>query len=252
MGELKDRVVLMTGASSGIGRSVAIELGREGARVALVARREDQLDDVAREVRAAGGETLVLPADVSDRDAAARTVEATLREWGQIDTVIANAGVGVTRPAHKLRIDDVETMIRVNYLGAVYVVLAALPPMVERKSGHVVGVSSLAAYRGLPGSAGYSASKAALSAFLESMRIDLRPHGVLVTTVHPGFVRTPMTDKNKFPMPFIMDVDKAARIMVQGIKAGRSEVNFPWQLAGIMKAVRRIPNAVYDRAFPKT
>lgn len=250
--ELKDKVVLMTGASSGIGRAVAVQLGVEGAKVALVARREDQLDDVARAVRAAGGETLVLPADVSDREAAAQVVDAAQREWGHIDTVIANAGVGVTRPAHKLRIDDVEAMIRVNYLGAVYVVLSALPQMVERKSGHLVGVSSLAAYRGLPGSAGYSASKAALSAFFESLRVDLRPHGILVTTVHPGFVRTPMTDKNKFPMPFLMDVDTAARIMVQGIKAGRSEVNFPWQLAGIMTAVRRFPNLLFDRAFPKS
>lgn len=251
MTNLKSKAVLLTGASSGIGRAVAVELGRQGARVALVARREDLLAEVARDVRAAGGETLVLPADVTDRDAAAATVAETSREWGAVDIVIANAGMGVTRPAHKLRVEDVETMMRVNYLGAVYVILAALPAMVERKSGHVVGVSSLAAYRGLPGSAGYSATKAALSAFLESVRIDMRPHGVSVTTVHPGFVKTPMTEPNKFHMPFLMDVDKAAKIMVQGIQAERAEVNFPWQLVGIMNAVRRLPNAVYDRAFPK-
>lgn len=251
MSNLKGKAVLITGASSGIGRAAAVEMGRQGARVALVARREDLLAEVARDVRAAGGETLVLPADVTDRDAAAAAVAETAREWGAVDVVVANAGVGVTRPAHKLRIDDIERMMRVNYLGAVYVILAALPAMVERKSGQVVGVSSLAAFRGLPGSAGYSATKAALTAFLESVRIDVRPHGVIVTTVHPGFVRTPMTAPNKHPMPFLMDVDKAAKVMVAGIRAGRSEVNFPWQLAGIMQAVRRLPNSVYDRAFPK-
>ena len=249
--ELSGKSVLLTGASSGIGRTVAIELGRQGARVGLVARREDQLEDVAKDVRAAGGETLVLPADVSDRGEVARVVEDIEREWGQVDVVVANAGVGVTRSAKKIRVDDIELMMRVNFMGAVYPILAALPKMIERGAGQVVGVSSLAAFRGLPTSAGYSASKAALSAFLEGLRVELRPLGVEVTTVHPGFIRTPMTANNKFYMPFLMDADKAARIIVSGIRAGKTEVNFPWQLASLMRAVRRLPNAVYDRAFNK-
>ena len=156
--------------------------------------------------------------------------------------------------------DRVEEVLRINLFGALYAVGSVLPGMVERGSGHVVGISSLAAWRGMPISGAYCASKAGMSALLESFRVDLRGSGVRVTTIHPGFIRTPLTmrpkrvtDPNKlFPMPFLMDVAPAVKLMIRGIEKGCTEVNPPWQLATLMRMVRHLPNWIFDRLFGRS
>ena len=137
--------------------------------------------------------------------------------------------------------------MRINFEGVVNLFSCVVPAMVSRGSGHLVAVSSIAGYRGLPGSAAYSASKAAVSTFMEALRLDLRSTGVAVTAIHPGFVKTPMTDSNSFPMPFLVPLDRAAQRIASGILARKREINFPWQMVLLLRIVRALPAWIYDR-----
>jgi short-subunit dehydrogenase len=241
-------VALITGASSGIGLELARQLAREGAKVALVARRKDLVESLAGEIRAAGGSALPLPCDVRERMSMHAAVSQTARDLGPIDLLIANAGVGHVIPADTFDAALFEDTIRTNLLGPVYAVEAALPAMLSRHAGHIVGVSSLAAYRGFPMTHAYCASKSALNAFLEGLRAEIFDRGVRVTTVCPGFVRTPMTVKNTGAMPFLLDADEAARRILRAVRAGRRVYNFPWPMAAMMTLVRLLPAGVLDRA----
>jgi short-subunit dehydrogenase len=241
-------VVVITGASSGLGAGLAVELARQtGARIGLLARRIERLEEVAEAVREAGGEAVALPCDVVDPEAVQAAVDRVRELFGPVDLAIANAGIGVPLRMARFRVEKVTPTMRINFEGATNLFAAVVPEMWERSSGQVVGVSSIAAFRGLPGSGPYSASKAALSTMLESMRLELRPRGIAVTTIHPGFVTTDLTAKNKFKMPFLMDVDRASKLMVKGILKRRREVNFPWQMIALIKAARWMPDWAYDR-----
>jgi short-subunit dehydrogenase len=244
---IQSQVAVVTGASSGIGGALARNLATAGVRVGLTARRTEGLESLAESIRARGGTAAVASADAADRVATHAALERLSAELGPIDLLVANAGIGMATPATNFSAEDVERQVRVNFLGAVYAIEAVLPSMLARGQGHIVGVSSLAAYRGLPGTGGYAATKAALSHLLESLRVELRPRRIAVTTVHPGYVRTPMTEGADHRQPFMMDVEVAARIILRGIAARRTEVNFPWPLAGFMALVRLLPNFVYDR-----
>ena len=239
-------VVLITGASTGIGNALAKELAQRGWAVGLVARRSELLSTLAADIEAAGGKAAWAAADVTDvvaiRDAALH-IAATL---GPIDLMVANAGTGLPTRATTVPIDAWMQIMRLNVDGAIYSVGAVLPEMVERKAGHLAVVSSVAGYRGLPMSAAYSASKAAVSTFFESLRVDLRAHGIAVTTIHPGFITTPLTAKNKFPMPFLISAERAAVLIADGLERRRSDITFPWQMRILMRWVRYLPNALYD------
>jgi len=242
--------VIVTGASSGIGAAVAVEFARSvHANVVLLARRMEQLEAVAEQVREAGGQALPIPCDVSDAAAVQLAVDRTRAEFGPVDIALANAGMGTPMSMKNFTAERVERTMAVNFLGATHLYAAVLPHMLERGSGTIVGVSSIAGFRGLPSSGPYSASKAALSTMLESMRLELRGRGITVTTVHPGFVKTPMTDPNSFPMPFLVSVDRAAKIVTRGILKRRREVNFPWQMVLLMRLVRWMPDWIYDRVM---
>lgn len=247
----KQSVVFLTGASSGIGASLAVAMGRKGARVVLAARREEALLGVAEQVTNAGGEAMVMPLDVADRAAVEAAVELVRARWGAIDCVVANAGIGINTPVTRFDVGAIEQTMRVNFLGVVYVVGAVIDEMVQRGRGHIVGVSSLAAWRGFPVNSAYAASKAAVSSWLEGLRIELTPRGVHVTTVHPGFVKTDMTAKNNFKMPFLMEPNDAADVILRGIEDGAREVNFPLPMSGLMRVAKWMPNAVYDRVMGK-
>jgi short-subunit dehydrogenase len=239
---------LITGASSGIGLALSRRLAGEGTKVALVARRKDLLDQWAGEIGLAGGVALALHGDVRDRIAVREAVRRTESELGPIDLLIANAGVGHVTPAGTFDSASFEDTIRTNLLGPAYAVEAVLPSMLTRRAGQIVGISSLASYRGLPRSHAYCASKSGLNAFLEGLRAEIADRGVRVTTVCPGFVRTPMIEKGTSPMPFLLEADEAARRILRAVRAGRRVYNFPWPMAALMALVRVLPNAWIDRA----
>ena len=242
----QDKVVLITGASSGIGRALALELARRRAAVGLLARRNDLLQEVVAEIEAHGGKAIALPADVTDAGAVRAAVEKLQREFGPIDLLIANAGVGATTAAGKLQPEEVSRVFSVNVMGVVNCVTAVIPQMIERGHGHLAVISSLAAYRGLPKSATYCASKAAISALFESLRLDLQPQGIDVTIIHPGFIKTPLTAGRHAKLPFLVEVDEAAKKIIRVIENRKKSYAFPWQLATIVRAGMIMPNFMYD------
>ena len=237
---------MITGASSGIGAGLARALGRRGARMGLVARRTDALQQLVSEVESEGGKAIALTADVRDAASVRAAADQLREEWGQIDVLVANAGIGATTDPAKLNPEEVANVINVNVIGASNSVAAVVPEMVARGSGHLVVISSLAAYRGLPKSAAYCASKAAVSAFFESLRLDLEPKGLNVTIIHPGFIKTPLTAGRQAQMPYLMELDDAVEKIVGVMERKKKSYAFPWQLASIVRAGMIMPNFMYD------
>jgi short-subunit dehydrogenase len=237
---------MITGASSGIGRGLARGLAQQGAKIGLVARRADLLQEVLQEIASLGGKAIALPVDVRDAVAVRAAADRLRAEVGPIDVLIANAGVGATTDGAALRADEVAKVIDVNVIGAANSVAAVVPEMVAQGRGQLVAISSLAAYRGLPKSAAYCASKAALSAFFESLRLDLQPRGIDVTIIHPGFIKTPLTAGRHAQMPFLMELDTAVKKILRAIDKRRQSYAFPWQLATIVRAGMIMPNFMYD------
>jgi short-subunit dehydrogenase len=238
-------VAFITGASSGIGESLSRLLARRGYAIGAFARSADKLDALVQHIEAAGGKAMSLPGDVTIRDdleAAKAKLEASL---GPADLVIANAGVGFIMPVHKIDPEKTRQIILVNVVGAMQTIEIFLPQMLERGSGHIVGISSLAGYQGVPTTASYGASKAALTIYLESLRCELLPRGIHVTTVCPGFVETPMTAGNK-KMPFLMGVEEAARRIADGIERRKRVLRFPLTLSLLLRLVQWLPDPVYE------
>jgi short-subunit dehydrogenase len=236
---------IITGASSGIGHALAHELAKRGYELALLARRADLLDGLVRELRT---RAVAVACDVIDAAAVRDAVQRAQGELGgSFDLAVANAGVSIPGHATKFNMAEAEQIIRVNVLGLMYLYDAVIPSMIARKSGRFVGVASIAGLRGLPTAGPYSASKAAVQAFLEAARIELVPYGVGVTIVNPGFVATPMTEKNRFRMPFLMQPDAAAVVIADGIERGARVVEFPRPMSLLMRATRYLPDALYER-----
>jgi short-subunit dehydrogenase len=170
-------------------------------------------------------------------------------QLGPVDLLIANAGVGMPTRLEPMNVLDIEEMFRVNTLGVVYAIEAVLPEMLCRGRGHLAAVSSLAAYKGMPGESAYCASKAAVNTYMEGLRIHLRDKGIAVTTLCPGFVRTPMTEVNQFHMPWLLEADVAARRMARALHRRRKVYNFPWQTSLLMKLTRWLPDWVMARSM---
>lgn len=251
MSEFSGKCIWLTGASSGIGEAVARELGRRGAKLVITARREEILRKLADEIVAAGGKAHVVAADVSDREAVQQAARAAEAWGGPVDLLISNAGTHVPTEPLKFNSEEYIELMRTNYFGMLYTIEAVLPGMLERGAGRVAAVSSLAASRGLPMSAAYGASKAAMTNFLESIRFHVRRKGVGVTIIHPGFVKTPLTDKNTFFMPFMIDAPKAARIICDGLERKKNEISFPFPFNWLVKLGRLIPYPVYEAAVDR-
>lgn len=239
-------VTLITGASTGIGAALALELAKRGHRVGLIARRPDLLIEVVAKIEGAGGKAAWAVADVTRRAELAEACAKLEAELGPCDLMVANAGSGGPTPAHKTPIEAIEHILDLNVRGVLYAIGAVLPGMVARKSGHIAAVSSVAGFRGLPGTGGYSASKAYVTTLMESFRIDLKRSNIAVTSINPGFIDTPLTAVNRFPMPFLMSAERAARIIADGLERRRSELTFPWQMKLLMNLARLLPNWIYD------
>lgn len=193
-------VALITGASSGIGAAIAVRFAETGMRVALAARRHDLLMQVAEQVRAAGGEALVLPADLSDAKAIEGMVADTMQAWGRIDVLVANAGIGQGGALHKLSDEALVRQIDVNVLGVIRSARAVLPAMFDQGRGHIITIASVAGELSGPGASTYAASKAAVVRFSEGLRRELLPRGIAVSTVLPGFIATDMTRSSGIPI----------------------------------------------------
>ena len=237
--------VFITGASSGLGRGLALHYAKAGSKVHAAARRKDELARLALE--APPGSIVPVALDVQDTDALVAAVHrAEEASGGALDLVIANAGVGKPTSARKMDWSAVKWILDVNATAACVTVAAALPKMVERNSGHVVMMSSLAAFRGMPGNAAYCASKAAVATFMESVRVDLQATRVRATTIYPGFVKTSLTAKNKFPMPFLMEADKAIEVMTRGIARGAKTIAYPLPMVAFTRTLGAVPRALYE------
>jgi short-subunit dehydrogenase len=239
--------VWVTGASSGIGEALTAALGSAGARLALTARRADRLEELAEAHRRAGGDALVVPADVTDRDAVLAAGRAVEDAWGGIDLALFNAGIGKRMRWTEFDARDFTAIFEVNLFGVMYGVEAVLPGMLRRRSGRIAAVGSLAGYRGAPTLAGYGSSKAALIHAMDSLRFDLALHGVGVTLINPGYVRTPLTATNQYWMPALMDADRAAAIIVRGLRGDRKEIHFPARFSLALKFLRALPFPIYER-----
>ena len=238
--------VWVTGASSGIGAALVRELAGRGCRVAASARRAGKLDELAGSV---AGEVLPVPADVTDREGMLAAAEGIRERFGAIDLAILNAANWDQFSVESWDTDVIRRHFDTNVLGMVHGIEAVLADMRRRRSGAIAGMASVAGYRGLPRSEAYGATKAAEINMLESLRIDLRPLGISVHTICPGFVRTDLTAKNTFPMPFMIEPDDAARRIVRGLEKGKAEIVFPLQMLALMKVARVVPVRLWAEAF---
>lgn len=241
-----NKVVMITGASSGIGRGLALEIASRGGQLGLLARREDLLKEIVDEAGKRNVKAVAVTADVRDAQAVRAAADQFRQALGPIDMLIANAGIGTSDHVTRLTPEHTANVIGINALGAVNSVAAVLPEMVERKHGRLVAISSLAAYRGLAKSAAYCASKAALSAYFESLRIDLRHSGVGVTIIHPGFIKTDLTAGREANMPYLMELEDGVRKIISAIEKEKKSYAFPWQLATIVRAGLLMPPGMYD------
>mgnify|MGYP002881363719 CR=1 FL=1 len=243
--------ILITGASSGIGSALAKEMARRGFSVGLVARRSESLEAICKEIREEGGQASFFAGDVGEPEDMIRAIESLEAENGPTDILVANAGISGRSPTKKPDLSQLEEVMRVNFFGAIHSTRAVLPGMLKRKRGHLVVVSSVAGFRGLPLSSAYSASKAAITTYWESQRVELRPHGIACTTVQPGYIKTPLTDKNNHAMPFMISSETAAKIMANGILARRKVITFPWRMKLLMGLIRILPPWLYDRLLAR-
>jgi len=240
--------VFLTGASSGIGAALARHYAREGRPLGLVARRPVELERLARELAPVPVSTWAI--DVRDADALARAARAFIEAHGVPDVVVANAGVSRGTLAEEA--DDLAVFRDVfdtNVTGLVNTLHPFIGPMRAARRGTLVGVASLAGIRGLPGAGAYSASKAAVTRVLESLRVELHGSGVAVVTIAPGYIATPMTARNPYRMPFLMDADRAAASIARAIARRKRWHVTPWPMAIVARALALMPRALYDRLF---
>jgi short-subunit dehydrogenase len=242
----KQKVVWLTGASSGIGEALAYELAKRGARVALTARRADELERIRAVIAASGGSAECFAGDVLDLAGMKSIVERIEQQLGAIDVAIPNAGTHIFSVPESFNSAEYMSIMNLNYGGTLHCVEAVLPRMLERKAGVIAPVASLAGYRGLPRAAAYGASKAAMINFFESVRFHVAPKGVWIAIVNPGFVKTPLTDKNDFKMPFLVDSPRAAQIILDGLERGKREIAFPFPFHWILKLAKMLPAPVYE------
>jgi short-subunit dehydrogenase len=241
------RRVIITGASSGIGAALAREYAAGTVTLGLIARREAALQELAAQFSVP---LQIFPLDVRDSAAMRAAANAFLTRHGCPDIVIANAGVSTgTLTEFPEDLAAFKDVLDINVLGMVNTFQPYIAAMRAAGGGTLVGIASVAGYRGLPGAAAYSASKAAAISYLESLRVELRGSGIRVVTICPGYIATPMTARNPYAMPFILSADAAARRMLKIIDSGTTFAVMPWQMAIVARVLRVLPNWLYDRLF---
>ena len=241
-------LVFITGASSGIGQALALRFHRAGYRLALVARRVHEIESWAAAQQLPADSYVIYSADVSDSSSIVEAGQACITRQGLPDVVIANAGISVgVDTAVRADLDVIQRTFATNNIGMAATFHPFIDAMVARGSGTLVGIGSVAGIRGLPGHGAYCASKAAVISYCESLRGELRPAGVRVVTVCPGYVDTPLTQRNRYSMPFLMQPEDFAEQAYRAIRAGASYRVIPWQMGVVAKLLRLLPNPWFDR-----
>lgn len=238
-----DKVAWVTGAGKGIGRALSKRLADEGWTVAVSARTAEDLYDLAAECDP--DRIHPYPLDVTDPSLVEETVRQIESDLGPIDLAILNAGTHAPLPAADFDVEPFRKLVETNLMGPANCLAPLIPRMIERQGGHIAVVGSVAGYRGLPTAAAYGATKAGVINMCEALHPDLERHGVRLTLVNPGFVETPLTDKNDFPMPFLIPVDKAVDYIVRGLDSSAFEVAFPRRFAFLMKLLRILPDGLF-------
>ncbi len=241
------KTLWITGAGKGIGRAVAWEYARCGWSVAASARTQADLDALVQEAVDAKlpGRITAFAVDVTDQDGLKQTFKAIENDLGLLSHVIFNAGTHIPNSARELNVAPFRTLMEINFMGAVNGLSAVIPTFIERRAGHVAVVASVAGYSGLPMASAYGASKAALINMCEALKPEVEAAGVALSVINPGFVRTPLTAKNTFFMPFLIDADVAARHIYNGMAKGKFEIVFPLTFALMLKVLRMLPYALY-------
>lgn len=242
-----ERRAWITGAGKGIGRALALELANGGWVVAISARSEDDLVQLAAEAAGKRGKLVPYRLDVTNEMAVRDTIARIEGDLGPLDLAVLNAGTHTPMPATRFDVDTFLSLVDTNLMGAVRCLGVLLPRFLARRSGRIAVVGSVAGYRGLPTAAAYGATKAALINMCEALRPELERSGVLLQLVSPGFVDTPLTRKNTFSMPFLMPADKAAQAIVRGLKTKRFEIAFPFRMVLAMKLLRLLPYGLFYR-----
>lgn len=240
------RVAWVTGAGKGMGRALALRLAREGWAVHVSSRTVSDLEELAQEALNLRGQIHPQPLDISDADACADTLQKIAND-GPVGLIVLNAGTHIPTPANDFNLDAVNTLIDVNLKGTANCLAPAMQIMREQGYGRIGVVASVAGYKGLPSAAAYSATKAGAIALCESLHPELKADGVLLSVINPGFVRTPLTDKNDFPMPFLMEVDDAVTSIINGLERNGFEIAFPTRFVLILKMLRLLPDWLYFR-----
>lgn len=241
----KNSVILLTGASSGIGYQLAKDLAEEGAKLALISRRTDLLESLVGEINQ-NASLKYYKCDVTIKEEVEQTILQIKKDFGRIDIVFLNSGVAYRSSVLEYSSKDAETTFNTNVLGAIYCIEQVIKDFIDEKRGVIIGVSSLGDGKGFPKSGFYSASKAAFTILLESLRIELKKYNVKVVTVKPGFVKTAMTDKNEFEMPFLMSVEKASKIIIDGLKKDKRIIEFPFGTTLGAKILRMMPTKLFE------
>jgi short-subunit dehydrogenase len=241
------QTALVAGSSSRMGQELALWFGRQGVRVYVAARSHSELAPLIAEAESSGANVVPLELDVTEVDAARERIRELDAACGGLDLVIAT-GTYEETGARDFKWELARRLIDINVTGSAAILSAALPRMVERNRGHLVGIAGLAAYRGLAGRAAYSGSKAFLSNFLESLRVDLQGTGVRVTCLYPGYVRSELKARNDRSKSFVMEAEDAAERMGRAILRGKARYSLPWQSATIMRLMQMAPSALFDAA----
>jgi NAD(P)-dependent dehydrogenase (short-subunit alcohol dehydrogenase family) len=246
-----DGIAWITGASTGIGRSLALELAKDGYTVALTARSPDKLALVHSEIIATGGKAVIAPGDVTDEKAMAALIEI-VEAKGPIALAVFNAGNYWENSGKKLEMRTFRDTYEINVFGVLNGLIPVVEKFKQRKQGHVVIVSSVSGYTGLPKASAYASSKAAMINMAECLYFDFVPMNIGLQLVTPGFIDTPLTEKNDFAMPALMPVDKAARRMADGFKTQTFEITFPRRFTWFLKLLAKLPYRLYFRAIEYT
>tara|TARA_B100000287_G_scaffold304276_1_gene287435 strand:- start:1931 stop:2689 length:759 start_codon:yes stop_codon:yes gene_type:complete len=245
---MNNKTIWITGASSGIGKALAIKFAQEGWRVAISARRENLLEEISK----SHNNVDYFPLDVIDSEKCKIVFNDVKKKLGDINISVFCTGIHDPKSEKKLNLDKVRKIMEVNFFGTVNSINAVYDYYKDKKSGQISIVSSVAGYRGLPAAGAYCASKSALSSFAESLYFDLKRDNVRVSLVSPGFIKTPMTDQNDFPMPMIKSPEFAAEQMFKGLtKTNSFEIHFPKTFTFLMKVLKVIPNRLYFKIVEK-